>query len=137
MYVIIGLFIFLLCYVLTPAMGRIAWHIGAVDVPLDGRRMHRRSIPRNGGVAIFLSFLLGLLVLDEWDSFLTSFAFGCSVMLLAGLADDIFWAWRAAKAFVPGCSSYCGCFGQWSGYGNLVSSRRFMDRFIDQRTQFY
>lgn len=90
MYVIIGLFVFLLCYVLTPAMGRIAWHIGAVDVPLDGRRMHRRSIPRNGGVAIFLSFLLGLLVLDEWDSFLTSFAFGCSVMLLAGLADDIF-----------------------------------------------
>ena len=89
MYVIIGLFVFLLCYVLTPIVTCIAWKIGAVDVPLDGRRMHRRSIPRDGGVAIFLSFLLGLTVLNQWDSFLTLFAFGCSIMMLVGLADDI------------------------------------------------
>ena len=69
MYVIIGLFVFLLCYVLVPIVIRLAWKIGAVDVPLDGRRMHRRSIPRDGGVAIFLSFLLGLAVLNEWDPF--------------------------------------------------------------------
>lgn len=90
MYVLIGLFIFLLCYVLTPVMIRLAWHIGAVDVPLDGRRMHRRSIPRDGGVAIFLSFLLGLVVLNEWNVFLTSLALGCGIMVLVGLADDIF-----------------------------------------------
>ena len=90
MYVLIGLFVFLLCYVLTPVAIRIAWYIGAVDVPLDGRRMHRRSIPRDGGVAIFLSFLLGLAVLNEWDSFLISLAFGSAIMLLVGLADDIF-----------------------------------------------
>ena len=57
MYVLIGLFVFLLCYVLTPIVIRLGWRIGAVDVPLDGRRMHRRSIPRDGGIAIFLSFL--------------------------------------------------------------------------------
>jgi len=90
MYVIIGLFVFLLCYVLTPLVTKIGWHIGAVDVPLDGRRMHRRSIPRDGGVAIFLSFLTGLAILGEWDPFLISLAFGSTVMMLAGLADDIF-----------------------------------------------
>ena len=89
MYLLIGLFVFLLCYVLTPAVTRLAWRIGAVDVPLDGRRMHRRSIPRDGGIAIFLAFLLGLTVLNEWDPFLLSLAFGCGIMVLVGLADDI------------------------------------------------
>ena len=64
MYVIVGIFVFLLCYVLTPVVARLAWKIGAVDVPLDGRRMHRRSIPRDGGVAMFFSFLLGLVLLN-------------------------------------------------------------------------
>ena len=82
MYILIGLFVFLLCYVLTPLVTRLAWKIGAVDVPLDGRRMHRRSIPRDGGVAIFASFLLGLALLNEWNSFLISVAFGCGVMVL-------------------------------------------------------
>ena len=90
MYVLIGVFVFLLCYVLTPAVARLAWKIGAVDVPLDGRRMHRRSIPRDGGIAIFLSFLLGLAVLNEWNLFLICLAFGSAVMMIVGLADDIF-----------------------------------------------
>lgn len=90
MYFIIGLFIFLLCFVLTPVVTRLAWRIGAVDVPMDGRRMHRRSIPRDGGVAIFSSFLIGLAVLNEWNIYLTSLAFGCGIMVLVGLADDIF-----------------------------------------------
>lgn len=90
MYVLVGLFVFLLCYVLVPVVTRLAWKIGAVDIPLDGRRMHRRSIPRDGGVAIFLSFWIGLAVLNEWDPFLISFALGCGIMMLVGLADDIF-----------------------------------------------
>ena len=90
MYVIIGLFIFFLCYALTPVVSRLAWKIGAVDVPLDGRRMHRRSIPRDGGVAIFGAFFIGLAVLNEWDIYLTCLAFGSGIMVLVGLADDIF-----------------------------------------------
>ena len=99
MYVLVGLFVFLLCYVLTPVIIRTAWCIGAVDVPVDGRRMHRRSIPRDGGVAIFLSFLLGLAVLNEWDGFLISLALGCIIMVLVGLADDIFGLSAWSKLF--------------------------------------
>ena len=89
MYLVIGLFVFLLCFVLVPIVIRLGWKIGAVDVPLDGRRMHRRSIPRDGGLAIFLSFLIGLAILNEWNIFLACFAFGCGIMVLVGLADDI------------------------------------------------
>ncbi len=90
MYVLVGLFVFSLCYILTPIVSRLAWKIGAVDVPLDGRRMHRRSIPRDGGLAIFGAFLIGLAVLNEWDLYLTALAFGSGIMVLVGLADDIF-----------------------------------------------
>lgn len=90
MYIVLGLFVFLLCFVLTPIVIRLGWTIGAVDVPLDGRRMHRRSIPRDGGLAIFASFLIGLALLNEWNIFLGYLAFGCGMMVLVGLADDIF-----------------------------------------------
>jgi UDP-GlcNAc:undecaprenyl-phosphate GlcNAc-1-phosphate transferase len=111
MYVLIGLFVFLFCYVLTPIVARLAWKIGAVDVPLDGRRMHRRSIPRDGGVAIFAAFLLGLAVLGEWDIFLTCLAFGSGVMVLVGLADDIFGLGPGAKLLFQVAVATAAVFG--------------------------
>ena len=120
MYILIGLFVFLLCYVLTPLVMRLAWKIGAVDVPLDGRRMHRRSIPRDGGVAIFLSFLLGIALLGEWDSFMTSLVFGCGVMVLVGLADDILglgaWPKLLLQTAVASVAIFSSgkAFGMWS-----------------------
>ena len=120
MYILISLFVFLLCYVLTPIVIRLAWHIGAVDVPLDGRRMHRRSIPRDGGIAIFLSFLMGLAVLNEWDAFLTSFAFGCVIMVLVGLADDIFGLGVWAKLLFQTATATAAVLG--SGVANGVWS---------------
>ena len=37
---------------LIPPVGRLAWRIGAVDVPRDWRRMHTDSVPRAGGIAM-------------------------------------------------------------------------------------
>ena len=138
MYILIGLFVFLLCYVLTPAVTRLAWRIGAVDVPLDGRRMHRRSIPRDGGLAIFLSFLLGITVLNEWDFFLASLAFGCSIMVFVGLADDIFglgvWAkllfqTAAATAAVLGSGIASGVWAALAVFWVvlLINAHNFID----------
>ena len=138
MYILIGLFVFLLCYVLTPAVTRLAWRIGAVDVPLDGRRMHRRSIPRDGGLAIFLSFLLGITVLNEWDFFLASLAFGCLIMVFVGLADDIFglgvWAkllfqTAAATAAVLGSGIASGVWAALAVFWVvlLINAHNFID----------
>ena len=118
MYVLIGLFVFLLCYVLTPIVIRLAWRIGAVDVPLDGRRMHRRSIPRDGGVAIFVSFLLGLTVLNEWDAFLISLAVGCAITVLVGLADDVFGLGAWTKLLLQTAVATAAVF--WSGVATGV-----------------
>ena len=114
MYIVIGLFIFLLCYVFTPIVKHLAWKIGAVDVPLDGRRMHRRCIPRDGGVAIFGAFLIGLALLNTWDAFLTCLAFGCGVMVLVGLADDIFGLGPWAKLLFQVATATAAVFAYFS-----------------------
>jgi len=47
--------------VLTPQAGKMGTRYGALDMP-EKRKMHARPIPRTGGMAIFVTFLLTLLV---------------------------------------------------------------------------
>ena len=48
--------------VLTPLSRKLAWKLGAVDYP-SARRVNKEPIPRLGGVAIFLSVFLSLVLL--------------------------------------------------------------------------
>ena len=42
----------------TPLVRALAIRIGAIDVPKDARRMHKKPIPLIGGLAIFFGFSL-------------------------------------------------------------------------------
>lgn len=53
---------FAVSFALTPAVKRLAVKIDAIDVPKDGRRMHKEAIPLIGGLAIFAGFLISALV---------------------------------------------------------------------------
>ena len=55
-------------YLLTPYVKHFAEHVGAMDVPRDGRRVHDHPIPRMGGLAIFLGFVLSMLVFAEMST---------------------------------------------------------------------
>lgn len=46
---------------LTPQARRLALALGAVDVPDNERRVHKRPTPRMGGMAIYVAFLLTML----------------------------------------------------------------------------
>ena len=52
----------LIAFIATPVVKSLAFKVGAVDVPKDARRMHDHPIPRMGGLAIFLGFLLAVLI---------------------------------------------------------------------------
>ncbi len=54
---------FITSFVLTPHMIKIARKIGAVDVPKDERRMHDKPMPKFGGPAIIIGFLISVLYL--------------------------------------------------------------------------
>ena len=47
----------------TPLVEKLAYKWNAIDVPKDGRRMHKRAIPRLGGLAIIFGFAVAVLCL--------------------------------------------------------------------------
>ena len=49
----------------TPFAIRLAHKIGAIDVPKDKRRMHKEPIPRLGGLAIVLGFVVSVICFCE------------------------------------------------------------------------
>ncbi len=52
---------FIVSFVATPIAKKVAFYIGAVDVPKDERRMHKKPIARLGGLAIFSGFIMTLM----------------------------------------------------------------------------
>ena len=73
----------------TPIVKRIAEKIGAIDVPKDNRRMHKKPIPRMGGLAIFLGFMVSFFVFGgKLDRSTISILIGATVIVILGIFDD-------------------------------------------------
>lgn len=90
-YLVVGLLCaYLLAYTLTPPVRVLAFKIGAIDVPLDDRRMHTKPIPRVGGLAIFLGFTLTTMLFCAYNTTLATVWIGGAVIVLLGMLDDIF-----------------------------------------------
>lgn len=54
---------FIVAFMATPYTIKLAKKIGAVDVPKDERRMHKRAMPKFGGLAVILGFLVSVIYL--------------------------------------------------------------------------
>lgn len=52
---------FIVAFMATPYTIKIAQKIGAVDVPKDQRRMHKKAMPKFGGPAVILGFLISVI----------------------------------------------------------------------------
>src|SRR5690242_4076466 len=89
----------LLSLIATPLVINLAGRVGAIDKP-DARKIHTRPMPRLGGVGIYVSFFLALVILYPINPFLHSISrlqtdqvvmlIGSLVIMLAvGIWDDI------------------------------------------------
>ncbi|GIO67561.1 undecaprenyl-phosphate alpha-N-acetylglucosaminyl 1-phosphate transferase [Paenibacillus cookii] len=87
-----------LALLLTPLVKKLAIKIGAVDVP-NARKVHTKIMPRLGGLAIFLAFMLSMFavlpfVADQFSArdanFIKAFLLGGSLIVLTGALDDRF-----------------------------------------------
>lgn len=78
-------------FALTPLVKMLAKKVGAIDVPKDDRRMHTVPIPRMGGLAIFISFMLTILIFSKGiDRQLQSILLGAVIIVILGVFDDIY-----------------------------------------------
>ena len=79
----------LVVVLLTPAVGGMARLLGAVDRPgEDGRRLHRRPVPRLGGLAIFLGIVVPSLAFLDLSGEMRGVLLGAAVACVVGAVDD-------------------------------------------------
>ncbi len=76
-------------FALTPAVKMLAIRIKAVDVPRDGRRMHKEPVPRAGGLAIFAGFLAGVLCFGSLSGQMKAILLGALLLVALGMVDDV------------------------------------------------
>ena len=63
--------------------------IGATDRP-DPRKVHQKIMPRLGGLAIYISFMMGFLVLGLVNDKTTPIIMGSLIIIITGILDDKF-----------------------------------------------
>ena len=91
---------FLVAISVTPLVEKLAKQVGAIDKPDGVRKIHRREIPRMGGLAIAIAALVAWLgaagflhfsKLDYLVNFHDSFAIflGAGIVAIVGMADDM------------------------------------------------
>ncbi len=76
---------------LTPVVKKFAVKIKAIDVPKDNRRIHKKPIPLLGGLAIYFSFVLTLILkTGPLSSSEKGTILGATIIVLGGFLDDKF-----------------------------------------------
>ncbi|WP_100332384.1 glycosyltransferase family 4 protein [Bacillus xiapuensis] len=84
---------FVICLIasllITPLVKKLAIAVGAVDKP-NYRKVHQKIMPRMGGLAIFFSFIIGMLILQPYAEFNAAIIVGSIIIILTGVLDDRF-----------------------------------------------
>ena len=95
---------FIITIMATPYTIKIAKKIGAIDIPKDKRRMHKKVMPKFGGPAVILGFLISTIYLlivmsmegtinlfgqEEYGKKLLGLFLGILVMSIICVIDDI------------------------------------------------
>lgn len=77
-------------YLITPQVIKFAHKIGAVDVPMDNRRVHTKPMPRLGGLAIFASFMIVFLATTNLEiNKVVGLVLGSGMIIACGVKDDV------------------------------------------------
>ena len=94
---------FIVSFMATPYTIKIANKIGAVDIPKDKRRMHTKRMPKFGGPAVILGFIVSMIYLiiimsiegslnlfteQEYGEKLLGVLLGIGIIAITGVLDD-------------------------------------------------
>ena len=80
---------FAVSFASTPIVKTFAQKVGAMDVPKDARRVHDHPIPRMGGLAIFLGFILSVVLFVDITRQVRGILLGAVLIVACGAIDDI------------------------------------------------
>lgn len=115
-YIWFGILAFMLAVLLTPLVRKLAFKVNAVDVPRPPRNLHSYPVAKLGGLAVFVSVALSVLLYVMYgniDPLIVPFKFiwatliGGVVLMIGGFLDDrydlppyILWIFPAAASLI-------------------------------------
>jgi len=80
---------FCITYFSMPLVIKLAGKIGAIDKP-DQRKVHSSAMPRLGGLAIFVAFIIACLIAFNISGPYMGLIVGTCIIFLVGMLDDIY-----------------------------------------------
>ena len=105
---------FITSLLLVPIVKKIAIHVNAMDMPNE-RKVHKVPMPRMGGLAIFLSFMLGYMLYARESTMMLSVLIGSFLIVICGMLDDISPIRARYKLIIQIVAASAVCI-----YGNLT-----------------
>lgn len=75
-------------YIMTFIAKKVAFHVNAIDIPNE-RKVHKKPMPRLGGLAIYIAFLFGYMVFGKLSIQMNSILIAGFLIVLVGIFDDI------------------------------------------------
>lgn len=89
-------FLLLVCFIcsilFTPVIKKLAFKIGATDKPNE-RKVHQKIMPRLGGLAIYISFVIGVFIAQPdspYPNTLSAIMLGSFIIIVTGVLDDMY-----------------------------------------------
>lgn len=86
-YLLVFLLTLTISIIMVPLVIKFAKLIGAVDKP-DQRKIHKGIMPRTGGLAIYIAFLIGFIFISFFTHLSISIIIGATLIVITGLIDD-------------------------------------------------
>lgn len=88
--IFVTLFIcFMTSILMTPLIKKLAFKIGATDKP-NNRKVHEKIMPRLGGLAVYISFIVGVLILRPEEPYHLWILLGSLIIIITGVLDDMY-----------------------------------------------
>lgn len=79
----------LISFISTPIVRKLAIILGVVDIPKDNRRVHKKPIPKLGGLAIYFSFVIMVFAKSgPINKSEMGILIGATIIVIGGLIDD-------------------------------------------------
>ncbi len=112
---LVVLITFVCSVILVPATMKVAIHVRAMDYPDGIRKFQKKPMPRLGGIAIFLSFIVGYMLFARESTMMLSILMASFLLVLVGFVDSI----NPVKAKYQLLTHFIAAFTV-SVYGGLV-----------------
>lgn len=79
----------IISFILTPPARKLAFKVGALDVPKDPRKIHKKPMPYFGGLAIYVAIISCMVVYMPHSNTNIAIMIGATIIVLTGIVDDM------------------------------------------------